>query len=140
MVRVLVVDDDADVRELVARALRRVGHQVTVAPNGHEAMAALSAETPDVVVLDYKMPEMDGISFLEVIRCYLRWQTLPVILLTAYPSGYHIKRAIELGVCKTFLKADFSLSELESHVAACAGDSPARGPADVPPQVPPGFN
>ena len=102
-------------------------------------MAALSAQTPDVVVLDYKMPEMDGISFLEVIRCYLRWQTLAVILLTAYPSGYHIKRAVELGVCKTFLKADFSLAELESHVAVCAGGSVAPT-AEAPPHVPPGFN
>lgn len=124
MAAVLIVDDDVDSREILARHLRNTGHNVVMSPNGREALAALSVETPDVVILDYRMPEMDGIGFLEVIRCYLRWQSLPVILLTAYPEGQHIKRAIELGVRKTFLKADFSLAELQAQVEACAVPEP----------------
>lgn len=119
MAVVLVVDDDPDSCEVVARRLRKAGHTVTLAPNGHEAMAALSTDMPDVVVLDYRMPFMDGISFLEVIRCYLRWQSLPVILLTAYADGPHIRRAHDLGVRRTFLKADYDLDELLVQVEAC---------------------
>jgi CheY-like chemotaxis protein len=119
MSRVLLIDDNPDTREAVAQYLRINGHNVRTAPNGKDAMEALTSDTPDVVVLDYKMPEMDGISFLEVIRCYLRWQSLPVILVTAYPEGAHIRRASELGVRKTFLKSEYELSDLLGHIEAC---------------------
>lgn len=131
MAVILLVDDDVDSREAVARFLRKAGHGVVIAPNGHEAMAALSANKPDVVVLDYRMPQMDGISFLEVIRCYLRWQTLPVVLLTAHPDGQHIKRAIELGVRKTFLKAEYNLADLLAQVEACAAGTQGHEGLDV---------
>ena len=120
MADVLLVDDNDDTREAIGRYLHNAGHDVTTCPNGREAIAALTANTPDVVILDYRMPQMDGISFLEVIRCYLRWQSLPVILLTAYPEGNHIKRAVELGVRKTFLKAEYDLDQLLGHVEACS--------------------
>src|SRR5690242_9956234 len=103
MAVVLLVDDDADSSEPVLRRLRKAGHRVIYQPNGREALSALTNESPDVVILDARMPEMDGLSFLEVIRCYLRWQTLPVIMLTAYSDGHHMRRAAELGVKKTFL-------------------------------------
>ena len=119
MADVLLVDDNADTRDAIGRFLENAGHHVKSCPNGREAMVALTDATPDVVVLDYKMPQMDGISFLEVIRCYLRWQSLPVILLTAYPEGNHIRRAVELGVRKTFLKAEYDLAQLLGHVEAC---------------------
>lgn len=124
MAHVLLVDDDPDSNEVVNRFLRKAGHKVRCVPNGREALNALTADTPDVVILDARMPEMDGVSFLEVIRCYLRWQSLPVLLLTAYSDGLHIRKAVELGVRKTFLKADFSLTELEAHVATCGQSSP----------------
>ena len=133
MVSVLIVDDDPDAREAVARYLRKAGHRARCVPNGREALAALSEDTPDVVILDAKMPEMDGVTFLEVIRCYLRWSTLPVLLLTGYSEGLHIRRAVELGARKTFLKADFSLEELRAHVEACASPEVSSGPDDMPP-------
>lgn len=120
MAVVLVVDDERDTREAVAKYLRKAGHSVAISPNGKEALAALCVETPEVVVLDYRMPEMDGVTFLEVIRCYLRWQTLPVILLTAYADGPHVKRAAELGVRRTFLKAQYDLAELQADIEACS--------------------
>ncbi|HXE06195.1 MAG TPA: response regulator [Bryobacteraceae bacterium] len=135
MAKVLVVDDDADSRELLAKYLRNSGHRVALAPNGSDALAALTVDTPDVVVLDYKMPQMDGVSFLEVIRCYLRWQSLPVILLTAYPDGPHIRRGVELGIRKTFLKSDFDLADLATHVATCSSPAIAGGP-DGPSESP----
>ena len=125
MVSVLVVDDDADAREAIARFLRNAGHRVRCVPNGKEALAAIGEDLPDVVVLDAKMPEMDGITFLEVIRCYLRWSTLPVLMVTAYPDGLHIRRSMELGVRKTFLKANFDLADLLAHVEACAPSAPS---------------
>jgi hypothetical protein len=61
MANVLLVDDNTDTREAVAQHLKMAGHRVTTCPKGQEALSALTDRTPDVVVLDYKMPKMDGI-------------------------------------------------------------------------------
>src|SRR5688500_9988292 len=81
---VLVVDDADDSREAVARYLTKAGYGVRSARSGREALIAVATTVPDVIILDVRMPEMDGIEFLQVIRSYLRWSTVPVILLTAY--------------------------------------------------------
>src|SRR5687767_318801 len=72
---VLIVDDDLDGCEPVARALERMGHRVACAPNGREALAALVANgnPVELVILDIRMPQMDGMKLLEVMRSYLRW-------------------------------------------------------------------
>jgi CheY-like chemotaxis protein len=133
MASVLLVDDDLDAREMVALYLRKGGHIVRCSINGQDALASLMADTPDVVVLDARMPELDGVAFLEIIRCYLRWSQLPVILLTGYPNGPHIKRAAELGIRKIFLKADYDLADLMAHVEACGAPLPPPGEHRLPP-------
>ena len=82
------------------------------AASGRDALAALLNKTPDVVVLDVRLPEMDGVTFLDIIRSYLRWHRLPVVLLTAYDTGDHIDRAQELGVKRIFLKANYEMADL----------------------------
>jgi CheY-like chemotaxis protein len=116
MSQVLVVDDDAYTAEATAQYLRRAGHDVRSVPNGREALAALSELVPDVAVLDVRMPEMDGITFLEVMRCYLRWESVPVILITGYPDDPRLARAHALGVRRVFTKADFKLHELTDEI------------------------
>lgn len=112
MAAVLVVEDDPDTCEAVSRYLQRGGHVVRRAASGRDALAALLNKTPDVVVLDVRLPEMDGVTFLDIIRSYLRWHRLPVILLTAYDTGDHIDRAQELGVKRIFLKANYEMADL----------------------------
>ena len=126
MSSVLVVDDDADSRDAVSRFLMKSGHTVRSARNGREALIAVATIVPDVIVLDVRMPEMDGMEFLQVIRSYLRWANLPVILLTAYPDDLPLDRAHELGVKMTFVKPNFRLDELLECVNRLAAD-PAAG-------------
>jgi CheY-like chemotaxis protein len=109
---ILVVDDDDDARESVSRFLTKSGYAVRSARNGREALIAVATTVPDVIVLDVRMPEMSGIEFLQVIRSYLRWSTVPVILLTAYGEGTVLYRARQLGVGCVFLKANFDLADL----------------------------
>lgn len=136
---VLVIDDDPDAREAVARYAQRRGHRVICAGNGREAIKALvEMPTPDAVILDARMPEMDGVSFLEVIRCYLRWQSLPVFMLTAFAEGTHIRRADQLGVQKVFLKANFDMEDLMRHIEAYTGQADMPG-LPVTPERPEGF-
>jgi CheY-like chemotaxis protein len=93
MAYLLVVDDDADSRDVLCRFLVRAGHQVNGAPNGREALASILARTPDLIVLDLLMPEMDGTDLLEITRSYLRLQHVPVVVLTAAPDSPQAFRA-----------------------------------------------
>ena len=127
MSQILVVDDDADTAEVTAQFLRKAGHHVRSVPNGREALAALSDSVPDVAVLDVRMPEMDGITFLEVMRCYLRWETVPVILITGYPDDPRLARAHKLGIRRVFVKTDFKLEELRETIdAVVAGEAAVK--------------
>jgi CheY-like chemotaxis protein len=131
MAVVMCVDDDAETRRTLMTFLSRRGHRVTCAPDGKEALALMSDDPPDVIILDAMMPEMNGVEFLQVIRSYLRWSTLPVILLTAYPQGPHIDRAEELGVKRVFFKPDYRFDDLlhcvNQLMADPAGDCASAG-------------
>lgn len=109
---ILVVDDDGDSRDAVARYLSKAGYAVRSARNGREALVAVATTVPDVIILDARMPEMSGLEFLQVIRSYLRWSTVPVVLLTGFDQGAHIDRARDFGVGCIFLKASFQLADL----------------------------
>src|SRR5687767_8031613 len=104
MAKILIVDDDAFAAEPVARYLRSAGHEVSNVPNGREALASVLANTPDVVLLDLLMPEMDGPSFLEVVRSYLRLQSLPVVVMTGLAESPMIDRAQHLKVNSILIK------------------------------------
>ena|SRR5438874_13115770 len=126
MSKVLIVDDDHDGSEMVATFLRKCGHSVDWVPNGHKAMAALMSGKPAAVVLDLCMPQMDGIMLLEVMRSYLRWVEMPVILLSAFANEEQCRQAKELGVRHIFHKTKFKLDELGAAVEELTGKNPLR--------------
>ena len=111
---VLIVDDEPDSSEFVERYLQREGYRTACVPNGRTALAALINGHPDAVVLDVRMPEMDGIALLEVLRSYLRFTKLPVVLLTAHANKQQIERAKQLGVKHVLHKANFTLVQLQA--------------------------
>src|SRR4051794_38122314 len=98
MPKVLIVDDNADHSQSLAKLLQAFGHTVATAPNGRDALMQLLANQPDVVLLDLFMPEMDGPTFLEVVRSYLRLQTLPIVVLSGIEDGPFVQRAKALNV------------------------------------------
>ncbi len=84
---VLVVDDDADIRESLTLALELEGYEVAAARNGREAWDLLTAgEIPALVLLDLAMPVLDGGALLARIRADVRLRALPVVILTAFSS------------------------------------------------------
>lgn len=104
MARLLLVEDDEDSRDALARLLKEAGHRVESVPNGKEALAAILADTPDLVLLDLFMPEMDGAGLLEILRSYLRLQSLPVVVLTGLPDSPMVDRARYLKVNSILVK------------------------------------
>ena len=99
---------------------------MTCVPNGREALAHVLHETPDVVLLDLMMPDMDGPSFLQVVRLYLRMPSLPVVVLTGFTESPMIERALHLKVNSVLIKGKASPTEILQALEAAI---PPAGPA-----------
>ena len=112
MARILVVDDSPDAGDALAKVLTASGHDVDCVPNGQEALARVIDNRPDVVLIDLLMPEMDGPSFLEVVRSYLRLQSLPVVVLTALENSPMIDRVQALKVNSVLIKGKASSDDI----------------------------
>jgi signal transduction histidine kinase/DNA-binding response OmpR family regulator len=80
---VLVVEDNTENREMIARQVTKAGWQVLEAEHGRKALEVLQHEQPAVILLDLMMPEMDGFEFIRELRQHPQWRSLPVIVLTA---------------------------------------------------------
>jgi CheY-like chemotaxis protein len=117
MASILIVDDNADACEMAAHRLGKLGHHTECAKNGREAMNGILNRTPDLVVLDLLMPEMDGVNLLEVIRSYLRLQSLPVVVWTAIEDESRLSRARSLHVNGILLKGEAGVDELAIKVS-----------------------
>jgi len=112
MANILIVDDAKDAAEALARFLEKNGHSVQVVPDGKEALRAVIDDGTDLVILDLLMPEMDGPSFLEVIRSYLRLQSLPVVVLTAVSDGPLLDRVRSAKVNCILIKSQATNDEI----------------------------
>jgi CheY-like chemotaxis protein len=112
MARLLIVDDDADSRETLCRFLEKAGHIVECVGNGKKALSTVIDHPPELIILDLLMPEMDGGTFLEVTRSYLRLQALPVIILTALPDSPMVERARHLKVNTILMKAKATFDDI----------------------------
>jgi CheY-like chemotaxis protein len=110
---VLVVEDDADMRETCARILRRSGHVCLTAANGREALALLQHERPDLILADLRMPEVDGLALLRQSRHLA--PEIPVAIFTAYVSEESAREALNAGAA-AYLAKPFSPSQLRQTV------------------------
>jgi two-component system, OmpR family, alkaline phosphatase synthesis response regulator PhoP len=97
MARIFVVDDDADIRQLVTYALVDDGHEVSVARNGAEALEVLLKDSPDLVVLDIMMPGLDGFDVLDQLNQAELRKNLKVLILTAKGSERDWEQGFRLG-------------------------------------------
>jgi CheY-like chemotaxis protein len=116
MAKVMIVDDAADASEALGRYLEKSGHLVRCVPDGREALAQVILDVPDVVVLDLLMPEMDGPSFLEIVRSYLRLRSLPVVVLTALGESPMVDRARASGVSSVLVKGRAAFPDVKRAV------------------------
>jgi putative two-component system response regulator len=94
---VLIVDDEADVREVLAFGLRREGFRVLVAEESAEGLAVAQSEVPDVILLDVMMPGISGWEVLERLKADDRTRHIPVIMCTILAEPRFVAKATELG-------------------------------------------
>ena len=113
MAKILIIDDEPDFRTFTDMVLKRLGYDVSLADNGWSGLELYRREHPDIILLDLKMPEMDGIEVLKQIRTVDRKQ--PVIVLTGDRSPQTERQVRALGVSE-FLVKDSSSRLLEDTV------------------------
>jgi CheY-like chemotaxis protein len=117
MSRVLVVDDDPNLRQLVMLRLQKEGHRVLAADSPDEALTVLSDRgAPDVVVLDVTMPGMTGLELLPIMRSLDGCEDLPAIFLSGRVEPQDVEAGRALGA--TYLTKPFSASALTRAIAA----------------------
>jgi two-component system OmpR family response regulator len=117
--RVLVVDDEPTIRELVADALREAGYVIDMAANGAEALQLMQRDAPHAIVLDLMMPSLDGSGFVALKRLNPRFAAIPVLIVTATYGAYDAAERLGADACLT---KPFELDELTRAVDRLVGD------------------
>ncbi|MFC1925970.1 response regulator transcription factor [Chloroflexota bacterium] len=112
--RILIVDDEPSIIRFIREDLEVAGYEVLVAMDGAEGLKTFKSELPDLVILDIRMPKMDGFELCRRIR---QWSQTPIIMLTALDSSEDIVKALDLGADDYIIK-DYSKSELMARVKA----------------------
>jgi two-component system response regulator MtrA len=115
--RILVADDDVDIRELVEFKLSTMGHEIVAVGDGAAAVDACRASKPDLAVLDVMMPGVSGLDAIKQIRSDPDLADLPVILLTARAQESDVETGFDSGA-DDYITKPFSPRELASRVEA----------------------
>ncbi|MET0955575.1 MAG: response regulator transcription factor [Cryobacterium sp.] len=117
MPRILIVEDDEDVRALIAHKLRRAGHEVSEAGDGQAGLAAAREILPDLMVLDWMMPKLTGIEVCASIRAETGMPQPRILMLTAKSQDSDIALALNTGADGYLIKP-FRANELLERVTA----------------------
>ena len=116
--RILAVDDQPDMLAMIVRALEAEQYIVSKATSGPEALRMIDEQMPDLVVLDYKMAGMDGMTVMKALRAKPETQPLPVLMLTAMTDEPSTRAGFEAGVTD-YVTKPFSIPQLTARVRAC---------------------
>ncbi len=115
MAKIMIAEDEPDIRDLIAFTLRFAGHEVIAVANGLEALLSTAQEMPDMVILDVRMPQMTGYEARRRIKADLATKDIPVIFLSAKGQESEIREGFEAGAYEYLLKP-FGPDELAKRI------------------------
>src|SRR5258706_2101711 len=119
---VMIIDDAELSRQTLARLLQREGYTTMCAESGNQALHLLRERSePDLILLDVKMPGLDGLDLLEMLHDNPQWRALPVVMLTAVADTHTVHRSLQLGAKAYLIKAAFSVGEMMTLVKEFTG-------------------
>lgn len=132
--KILIVDDDAEIRFVLRKVIEHSGHTVQLASDGEQAMLMMAQELPRLVLLDLMMPRMDGLDVLRRMRENDRLQKVSVIAFTALSSQLIEKELFDLGV-RGFMRKPLRIKDLQqmvdSELGRIAAQSDQKSPQDA---------
>ena len=126
MAHILIVDDDAHIAKLLSVRLERSGHSTIWASDGNQAIARARTHAPDLVLLDVKLPGMDGFAVLKHLKQNPTTRTIPVMMLTAQTDGNSLHTAIDCGA-EAYLTKPFDFLDLIQRMERCLTRHAALG-------------
>ena len=109
--RILVVDDEETVREMVSKIINLIGHEVVTTGNGREALEILRSQTFSILITDVKMPEMDGFELTKVVRD--QFPGTPIICMTAHGTSYNYTDVVGVGATD-YISKPFTIDEMKA--------------------------
>jgi CheY-like chemotaxis protein len=128
--RILIIDDEEDIREVAAMTLEMAGFRVMTAPSGPDGVRKAAIEQPDAILLDVMMPELDGPATLEALRALAETRHIPVIFLTAKIQPADRRHLSELGAVAVLAKP-FDPNRLGRDIADALGWATAHARRNV---------
>lgn len=136
MAKILLVEDDNNLREIYEARLMAEGYTIVSAPDGEAALAVASKEKPDLVISDVMMPNISGFDMLDIMRNTPETANIKVIMLTALSQAEDEARAQALGADRYLVKSQVTLEDIVNNAKVLLGDAPATGaPTTAPTPV-----
>jgi DNA-binding response OmpR family regulator len=115
MAKILIAEDERDIRDLVAFTLRFAGHEVFAASNGQEALEMAPNVSPDLILMDVRMPRMTGYEACKAMKANLDLRDIPVVFLTARGQESEIQQGLEVGA-EDYLLKPFAPDQLTARI------------------------
>lgn len=133
MTKILLVEDDVNLRDIYFARFQAEGYEIAVASNGEEALATAVKEKPDLIVLDVMMPRISGFDVLDILRSTPETSHTKVIMMTALSEQADKERGKSLGVDEYLVKSQVTLEDVVTTVKKTLGAETKATLAENPP-------
>lgn len=132
MSKVMVVEDDASLREIYSIRITAEGYEVVSASDGEEALAVAVREKPDLILSDVMMPKISGFDMLDILRSTPETANIKVVMMTALSSDDQRHRGEQLGCDRYLVKSQVGIEDVVNTIHEVLGDQTAAAPAPEP--------
>ena len=133
MSKIMVVEDDAALREIYSIRITAEGYDVVTAGDGEEALAVAVREKPDLILSDVMMPKISGFDMLDILRSTPETGNIKVIMMTALSADDQRERGERLGADRYLVKSQVGIEDVVNAIHEVLGDKPAAAPAPATP-------
>ncbi len=136
MSKIMVVEDDASLREIYSIRITAEGYDVVSAGDGEEALAVAVREKPDLILSDVMMPKISGFDMLDILRSTPETANIKVIMMTALSADDQRARGERLGAERYLVKSQVGIEDVVNTIHEVLGDKPTPTPASEPTSAP----
>lgn len=134
--KVMVVEDDAALREIYSIRITAEGYEVVSAGDGEEALAVAVREKPDLILSDVMMPKISGFDMLDILRNTPETANIKIIMMTALSSDDQRARGERLGADRYLVKSQVGIEDVVNAIHEVLGDKPVAAPTPAPATTP----
>lgn len=136
MSKIMVVEDDSNLREIYSIRITAEGYEVVSAGDGEEALAVAVREKPDLILSDVMMPKISGFDMLDILRSTPETANIKVVMMTALSAEDQRQRGERLGADRYLVKSQVGIEDVVNAIHEVLGDKPVAAPAATPASEP----